>query len=92
VAVDAWQGYALSVAAQITSGGIAPPDIEYVQTDLTYDWEIWGHDRHGERVARFVGERCGSIIYPPFTAMGIERSGQITAGVVFNCYTGTILR
>jgi hypothetical protein len=30
-------GYALSVAAQITSGTAAPPDIEYVQTDLTFD-------------------------------------------------------
>lgn len=42
----------------------------------------------GERVARFVGERCGTVIYPPFTAMGIERDGQVTAGAVFNCYTG----
>lgn len=42
----------------------------------------------GERVARFVGERCARIIYPPFTAMGIERNDQITAGAVFNCYTG----
>jgi len=41
-----------------------------------------------ERVARFVGERCGTIIYPPFTAMGIEKDGQVTAGVIFNCYTG----
>ena len=41
-----------------------------------------------ERVARFVGERCGVIIYPPYTAMGIERNGQVTAGAVFNCYTG----
>lgn len=41
-----------------------------------------------ERVARFVGERCGRIIYPPFTVMGIERNGSITAGVVFNAYTG----
>jgi hypothetical protein len=41
-----------------------------------------------ERVARFVGERCGTIICPPFTAMGIERNGHITAGVVFNNYTG----
>jgi len=41
-----------------------------------------------ERVARFVGERCETIIYPPFTAMGIERNGEITAGVVFNAYTG----
>jgi len=30
-------GYAVSVAAQITSGSITPPDIEYVQTELTYD-------------------------------------------------------
>ncbi len=41
-----------------------------------------------ERVARFVGERVGSIIFPPFTCMGIERNGEITAGVVFNCFTG----
>jgi hypothetical protein len=41
-----------------------------------------------ERVAKFVGERCETIIYPPFTAMGIERNGEITAGVVFNCYSG----
>lgn len=42
-----------------------------------------------DRVARFVGERCGTIIYPPFTAMGIERNGEVTAGVVFNCFTGS---
>ena len=41
-----------------------------------------------ERVARFVGEKCSTIIYPPFTAMGVERNGEIIAGVVFNCYTG----
>lgn len=41
-----------------------------------------------ERVARFVGERCGTIIYPPYTCMGIERDGQVIAGVVFNCFTG----
>ena len=41
-----------------------------------------------ERVARFVGERCGTIIYPPYTCMGIERGGRVTAGVVFNNYTG----
>jgi hypothetical protein len=41
-----------------------------------------------ERVARFVGERCEAIICPPYTAMGIERDGEITAGVVFNCFTG----
>jgi hypothetical protein len=41
-----------------------------------------------ERVARYVGERCGAIIYPPFTCMGVERNCEITAGVVFNCFTG----
>ena len=41
-----------------------------------------------ERVARFVGERCGTIIYPPYTCMGIEREGKVTAGVVFNSFTG----
>ncbi|MDI9407817.1 MAG: GNAT family protein [Candidatus Pacebacteria bacterium] len=40
------------------------------------------------RVARFVGERIGAIIYPPFTCMGIERDGEIVAGAVFNCFTG----
>lgn len=40
------------------------------------------------RVPKFVGERVGAIIYPPFTAMGLERGGKIVAGVVFNCFTG----
>ncbi|HEV2160243.1 hypothetical protein [Bradyrhizobium sp.] len=39
---SAWQsiggeGYSVSVAAQITSGSLSPPDIEYVQTDMTFD-------------------------------------------------------
>lgn len=33
----AGSGYALSVAAQITSGSSARPDVEYVETELTYD-------------------------------------------------------
>lgn len=41
-----------------------------------------------ERVARFVGERCGTIIYPPYTCMGIERDGEIVAGVIFSGFTG----
>lgn len=41
-----------------------------------------------ERVARFVGAQIATIIYPPFTCMGIERDGDIIAGAVFNCYTG----
>jgi RimJ/RimL family protein N-acetyltransferase len=40
-----------------------------------------------ERVARFVGLRCGTVIYPPFSAMGLQRDGEIVAGVVFNCFT-----
>jgi hypothetical protein len=28
------------------------------------------------------------IIYPPFTAMGLERDGRIVCGAVFNCFTG----
>jgi len=31
------EGYALSIAAQVTSGSISPPDVEYVQTEMTYD-------------------------------------------------------
>lgn len=41
-----------------------------------------------ERVARFVSERLGFGLCPPFTAMGIERGGQIVAGVVFNHFEG----
>lgn len=42
-----------------------------------------------ERVARFVGERVGRVIVPPFTVMGIERNGEIVAGVIFNHYEVT---
>lgn len=41
-----------------------------------------------ERVARFVGEAVGRVIYPPYTCLGVERGGEIVAGVVCNCYTG----
>lgn len=40
-----------------------------------------------ERVVRFVADRCGVVVAPPYTAMGIEKDGRITAGVVFNYYT-----
>ena len=30
-------GYALAVASQVTSGSVSPPDVEYVETELTYD-------------------------------------------------------
>ncbi len=42
-----------------------------------------------ERVARFVGERVGSIIVPPFVAIGVEKAGEVVGGVVFNCFTGS---
>lgn len=41
-----------------------------------------------ERVAAFVGQRVKRIIYPPFTCMGIDRDGEIVAGVVFNSFSG----
>lgn len=39
-----------------------------------------------ERVARFVADRVGKPFFPPFTAMGLERRGEITSGVLFNCF------
>lgn len=40
------------------------------------------------RVAKFVGSQVDAIIYPPFTAVGVERGDEIISGVVFNCFTG----
>ncbi len=40
------------------------------------------------RVAEFVSRELGVSICPPFTAMGIERDGEIIAGVIFHCYEG----
>jgi RimJ/RimL family protein N-acetyltransferase len=40
-----------------------------------------------DRVALFVAERCHVAIVPPFTCMGLERNGEVVAGVVFNCFT-----
>lgn len=39
-----------------------------------------------ERVARFVSDAVGKGFVPPYTCMGIERDGQIIAGVLFNVY------
>ena len=41
-----------------------------------------------DRVAAFVAKTCGVIVNPPYTLMGVERDGQIIAGVVFNMWTG----
>ncbi|MGN6768275.1 MAG: GNAT family N-acetyltransferase [Rhizobiaceae bacterium] len=37
-------------------------------------------------MARFVSERIGIGLCPPYTAMGTEREGRIVNGVIFNCY------
>lgn len=41
-----------------------------------------------DRVVKFVGSKIDRIIYPPFTAIGLERDGKIVSGVIFNCFTG----
>ena len=41
-----------------------------------------------ERVALFVSERVGAAFVPPFTCMGLERNGEIVAGVIFNVFEG----
>lgn len=40
------------------------------------------------RVAQFVEKTIGQPIIPPFTCIGIERDGEVIAGVVFNGFTG----
>lgn len=42
----------------------------------------------GEEVARFVSERLGVSISPPYTTLGIERGGEIVAGCLFHCFEG----
>lgn len=41
-----------------------------------------------DRVARFVADGLGYNLCPPYTAMGIERDGEIVAGVVYNQFEG----
>lgn len=41
-----------------------------------------------DRVMRFVSERIGRPIVPPYTCMGTEIGGEIVNGVVFNDFTG----
>lgn len=47
---------------------------------------IVGWEENDGRIAQFVAEKIGSVFYPPFVSMGIERDGEIIAGVVFNHY------
>lgn len=42
----------------------------------------------GEHVARFVSERLGFGLCPPYTTIGIERGGVIVAGCIFHCFEG----
>lgn len=41
-----------------------------------------------ERVAAFVSEALGTNFLPPYTCMGIEKDGEIIAGVVLNVFEG----
>lgn len=41
-----------------------------------------------ERVAPFVARQCGVYIPAPYTVMGLEKDGQIVAGVAFHHFTG----
>jgi hypothetical protein len=40
------------------------------------------------RVALFVGQRNEQVVIPPFTAMGVERGGEIIAGAIFRNFIG----
>lgn len=41
-----------------------------------------------ERVARFISERLGVGLCPPYSVMGIEDGGKIVAGALFNQFEG----
>ncbi|URQ76166.1 MAG: GNAT family N-acetyltransferase [Candidatus Ochrobactrum gambitense] len=41
-----------------------------------------------QRVSRFVSDVVGKGFVPPFTCMGIEKNGEIIAGVIFNVFEG----
>jgi hypothetical protein len=41
-----------------------------------------------ERVGQFVSRELGVSFCPPFTMAGIERDGEIVAGVIFNQFDG----
>lgn len=38
------------------------------------------------RVLRFVENKIGRSIFPPFTVLGLEKKKKIVAGAVFNCF------
>lgn len=41
-----------------------------------------------DRVALFVAQRTNTRIIPPFTAMGLDKDGEVIGGVIFNHFTG----
>jgi RimJ/RimL family protein N-acetyltransferase len=41
-----------------------------------------------ERVMRFVAERVGEKELFNYTAIGLEKDGELVAGVLYECYTG----
>lgn len=43
----------------------------------------------GDKVAEFVARSLDKVFVPPYTTMGIEKDGEIIAGVIFNHYEGT---
>lgn len=42
-----------------------------------------------DRIVEYVAARTGILFHGPHTALGIVRYGRVTAGVVFNHFTGT---
>lgn len=41
-----------------------------------------------DRVAAFVSDKIGSAFIPPFTCIGLERDGEIVAGIIFHVFEG----
>jgi len=42
-----------------------------------------------ERVSRFVSESLGMGLCPPYSVVGIEKDGQVIAGVLINHFEGS---
>jgi hypothetical protein len=42
----------------------------------------------GQPVADFMARTIGTVLFPPFEVIGIERDGDVVAGLAFNCWTG----
>lgn len=41
-----------------------------------------------DRVHRFLSERLGCALCPPYSVMGHERDGEIIGAALFNCFEG----